>query len=124
MIDFSLALKQEETQTTDSCGKHAYTPPEQFRDQVNPQSDIYALGATLYFLLTGSDPKPLKRSSPQLKAPDVQDALNGVVEHATELELSRRYESIHWLKLDLDSIAAAKSDAPQTEAHVSFAVHE
>jgi serine/threonine protein kinase len=34
-----------------------YSPPEQMQDQgTTPRSDIYALGATLYHLLTGVKP--------------------------------------------------------------------
>jgi len=106
LIDFSLAVKQDGRQTTDSCAKQAFTPPEQFREEVCVQSDIYALGATIYYLLLGSNPKPISRSSPQSKAPDVVPRLNAIVEHATELDLSRRYESVQWLKLDLDQTSA------------------
>ena len=61
----------------------------------------------MYYLLTGANPKPLTRSSPQLKSLDVSSELNHVVERATELELDRRYESVQWLKLDLDAIASS-----------------
>jgi serine/threonine-protein kinase len=106
LIDFSLAVKQDGQRTTDSSGKQAYTPPEQFREEVCVQSDIYALGATIYYLLTASNPKPISRSSPQLKAAHVCAELNSIVERATELDLKRRYESVSWLKLDLDAIKA------------------
>lgn len=112
LIDFSLALKQDSRQTTDSCGKHSYTPPEQFGDEVTGQSDIYALGSTMGYLLTGVNPKPLTRSSPQLKAPDISTELNHIVERATELELDRRYESVDWLKLDLEAIASSAPALP------------
>jgi serine/threonine-protein kinase len=87
--------------TTGVVGKHAYTPPEQFREETSVQSDIYALGATMYFLLTGLDPKPLSKSNPASKNPAVSPGLGRIVERATELDLTRRYEEISWLKLDL-----------------------
>ncbi len=104
LIDFSLAVKQDGRQTTDSCAKQCFTPPEQFREEVCVQSDIYALGATMYFLLTGLTPKPISRSSPIVKLPEVSPVLNKIVDRATELELTQRYESVHWLKLDLSNI--------------------
>ncbi len=63
LLDFGLA----KTQTTDLSGNNSsnsifgytrrYSPIEQIQDQgTTPQSDIYALGATLYHLLTGVKP--------------------------------------------------------------------
>lgn len=104
IIDFSLAVKQDGRQTTDSCAKQAFTPPEQFREEVCTQSDIYALGATMYFLLTGLTPKPISSSSPKAKATHVSDELNAIVERATQLDLSKRYESVQWLKVDLANL--------------------
>jgi serine/threonine-protein kinase len=105
LIDFSLAVKNNGQGTTDSCGKQAFTPPEQFREEVCVQSDIYALGATMYYLLTASNPKPISCSSARTKAPNVSPELNAIIEHATQLELSQRYESVNWLKLYLARIA-------------------
>jgi tRNA A-37 threonylcarbamoyl transferase component Bud32 len=102
LIDFSLAVKQDGRPTTDSCAKQAFTPPEQFREEVCVQSDIYALGATMYYLLLAENPKPISRSSPMAKAPHVMPKLNAIVERATELDLHHRYESVAWLKLDLE----------------------
>ncbi len=104
LIDFSLAVKSDGRSTTDSCGKQAFTPPEQFREEVSVQSDIYALGATMYYLLTGVVPKPITSSSPRTKAPHVSPELNAIVERATQLDLNQRYESVHWLKLDLANL--------------------
>ena len=63
LIDFGTARQVSETyiqkqsagQVTGiiSCG---YTPAEQMRGRATKQSDFYALGSTLVFLLTGSNP--------------------------------------------------------------------
>ncbi|MEZ4537347.1 MAG: protein kinase [Cyanobacteriota/Melainabacteria group bacterium] len=37
LIDFSLAARADGTQTMESCGKQSYTPPEQFRNEVDPE---------------------------------------------------------------------------------------
>jgi serine/threonine protein kinase len=106
LIDFSLAVKTDGASTTDSCGKQAFTPPEQFRDEICPASDIYGLGATMYFMLTGVPPKPITASSPRKKCANISEKLNSIVERATQLELSQRYDSIKWVKLDLAKISA------------------
>ncbi|WP_126146772.1 serine/threonine protein kinase [Synechococcus elongatus] len=42
-------------------GTLGYMPPEQLQGQSSPQSDLYAVGATLVFLLTGRSPDQLQR---------------------------------------------------------------
>src|SRR5207244_2640722 len=37
-------------------GTPGYAPPEQYAGQVEPRSDIYALAATLYHLVTNEEP--------------------------------------------------------------------
>lgn len=106
LIDFSLAVKQDGKRTTDSCAKQCFTPPEQFREEACVQSDIYALGATMYYLLTGSVPKPITQSSPRDKAPHVSDGLDDIIRRATELDFNRRYESAYWMRLELAALAA------------------
>jgi Protein kinase domain/Immunity protein Imm1 len=44
-------------------GTFGFMPPEQFGGVAEPASDLYALGATLLFLLTGRDPSTLPRKS-------------------------------------------------------------
>lgn len=107
VIDFSLAARQDGRGTTDSCAKQAFTPPEQFQEQVCTQSDIYALGATMHFCLTGATPKPISSSSPRAKSAHVSEEMSAIVERATQIDLSGRYESVHWLKLELDAMQAS-----------------
>ena len=40
-------------------GTYGYMPPEQFRGKAVPATDLYALGATILFLLTGRSPADL-----------------------------------------------------------------
>jgi tRNA A-37 threonylcarbamoyl transferase component Bud32 len=102
LIDFNVARELEENATRTMVGKHGYLPPEQFRGRSCPQSDIYALGATLYFLLTGEEPEPITCLHPALKEATVSPGLDAAVAHATELELSSRFsgavELLHELK--------------------------
>ena len=64
VTDFGLAktLSDRDNEITSSgqiLGTPSYMPPEQARgdlDQIGPTSDVYALGAVLYFLLTGVPP--------------------------------------------------------------------
>ena len=62
LLDFGLAKAESETSTVNSSASvfgftRRYSPPEQMQDQgTSPLSDIYALGATLYHLVTGVKP--------------------------------------------------------------------
>jgi len=104
LIDFDVAQQREQTTSATVVGKHAYLPPEQFRGKPCPQSDLYALGATLHFLLTGCDPEPLTSSHPLIARPDIATALDGIVAACTQLDLSKRYETAARIKQDLQNI--------------------
>lgn len=62
VLDFGLVRERtrpaaEDTQEGMTVGTPTYMAPEQFLGaDVSPASDVYALGATLYYLLTGAPP--------------------------------------------------------------------
>jgi hypothetical protein len=59
VIDFGLARvisKESGTTVTRFRGTHQYCAPEQFGGRVSKRSDIYSLGATLYYLISGVVP--------------------------------------------------------------------
>src|SRR6185436_237181 len=62
LLDFGLAKAESDTSTVGSSASvfgftRRYSPPEQMQDEgTSPRSDIYALGATLYHLVTGVKP--------------------------------------------------------------------
>jgi tRNA A-37 threonylcarbamoyl transferase component Bud32 len=102
LVDFNVAQQTESTATGTVVGKHAYLPPEQFRGRPTPQSDIYALGATLVYLLTGEDPEPITCSHPILQREDISSELDQIVARATALDTTKRYATIENMALDLE----------------------
>lgn len=106
LIDFNVARQTDSTSTRTVVGKHSYLPPEQFRGKACPQSDIYALGATLYFALTGEDPEPISASRPSEKNNSVSSKLDEIIWHATQLSTHDRYQSAQQMKDDLLSLEA------------------
>ncbi|MEB3196258.1 MAG: ABC transporter substrate-binding protein [Candidatus Sericytochromatia bacterium] len=57
LVDFGIARFFNPVTRGTMIGTQGYAPPEQYRGQVDPRSDIYALGATMHYLLTGRDPQ-------------------------------------------------------------------
>jgi hypothetical protein len=108
LIDFNVAQQQESTTTGTVVGKQAYLPPEQFRGQPCPQSDLYGLGATLFYLLTGHDPVAITCSHPQELEPAVSSLLDSIVAQATALELAERFANVQAIKPLLSSAVAGK----------------
>ena len=104
LIDFNVAQQVEATVTGTVVGKHAYLPPEQFRGMPTSQSDIYACGATLHFLLTGADPEPISQSHPGKQVPKLSNGMDHIVAHATHLDTGQRYSRIDEMANDLKSM--------------------
>ncbi|MBS1956941.1 MAG: protein kinase [Cyanobacteria bacterium SZAS-4] len=75
-----------------------YTSLEQLRDQASVQSDIYAFGCTLFYLLTGEDPRPFEQSNPKSLHPEISDRFNEIVMKATEPNAHLRYDSVTSIK--------------------------
>jgi tRNA A-37 threonylcarbamoyl transferase component Bud32 len=109
IVDFNVAYQVDSSATATVVGKHAYIPAEQFRGKPTTQSDIYALGGTLFFLLTGSDPAPITQSHPQRFNARVSSELDAIVARATCSSLKERFSDIEELKQSLSELAAKRS---------------
>ena len=105
LIDFGLACHYKKNGT--STAKHSatgitegYSPLEQYAgiDKFSPEADIYALGATLYFMLTGKAPLKAADMSAQHLFKTLPDGLSdGVVEvlrKSMEKMAERRIKSV------------------------------
>ena len=90
LIDFGAANEFIATATGTLVGKQSYIAPEQFRGHATPQSDIYALGCTLYYLATGADPEALSQSSLTSESTMKMTALSKLIFACTAMELEDR----------------------------------
>ncbi len=78
-------------------GSPGYAPPEQYDGYTDERSDIYALGATLYTLLTGQIPPEAperQRGVPLLMPPSVSPRLQAVIEQAMSLAPEKRFPTV------------------------------
>ncbi len=102
VIDFGIArwVKQEEKGVT-AVGTMGYAPPELFGGRVEPRSDVYSLGATMFHLLTGSDPQdnPLlifdfaKNPRPRQIAPSLSSEMEQILMRSVEYKPEDRFVS-------------------------------
>jgi tRNA A-37 threonylcarbamoyl transferase component Bud32 len=73
-------------------GKQRYMSPEQYRGKPSTSSDIYSLGATLFYLLTSKEPEPITVSQPS-KFCSLDSELDNLVIKATALEEEDRFSN-------------------------------
>ena len=126
MIDFGIARTYKAGKPKDTLfmGTEAYAPPEQFgKEQTDARADIYALGATMYHLLTNQyppfarlpdDPTPVHVLNPRASR-----KMSDVVLRAMQKERSQRYQSADEMRqaiADLVPGPQKKRPIPTTEA--------
>jgi len=100
LIDFGIArtFKQGQARDTFTMGSENYAAPEQWgQAQTDARADLYALGATMYHLLTNTAPLPAYVPAPQAPArernPAVPAPLAAVVERAMAPDREKRFQS-------------------------------
>lgn len=74
LVDFGIARLFKAARKGTMIGTLGFAPPEQYQGLVDPRSDIYSLGATLHYILTGRDPEKF----PPFSFPPVRDLRPGV----------------------------------------------
>ena len=129
VIDFGISTaaeggKSNLTKTGMIMGTPSYMSPEQARgDKVDARADIYAVGAMMYFALTGKKPfetdDPASTLSlvlteepdrPRKLNPEIPEALELVIQKAMAKDASDRYQTMEELEqalapFDVDAIA-------------------
>lgn len=92
LIDFGAAREFLDGLSGTMIGKQCYMAPEQLRGQACIKSDIYSFGGTLFFLLTGRDPRALSQSVPS-QSIACNESLDKLIADCTAFEQELRPES-------------------------------
>ena len=134
LVDFGVAkarlAKQQNGQVgvkkSSIFGTTGYAPPEQYQSQSEPKSDVYALAATLYHVLTGDDPQNHPFDFPQVAM--LPAGFSGALSAALEQDVRRRCTAAE-LRAALEkalrtpaSRKASSAPLPAVSAHESYAV--
>lgn len=96
MVDFGIARFFNPSTKGTMIGTQGYAPPEQYRGQVEPRSDVYALAATMHHLLTERDPQgepPFSFPSVRSMNPRVSTAVERLIMKALQNEAENRFAS-------------------------------
>jgi serine/threonine protein kinase len=107
LIDFGVARLFDPSKGTDTLkmGTVGYAPPEQYagQGQTTPRSDVYALGATLYELLTGDSPEAHPFVFPQARQVNrkVSTQTSLTIDKAVQLDPGDRYASARAMRASL-----------------------
>ena len=126
LIDFGAAKQVylDGEQTMSVVLKPGYAPPEQYakKDKQGPWTDIYALGATLYFAATGEKPeesfgrvledtiKPVCEVNPE-----IPHAMSQVIMRAMSVKIEDRYQTVEAMR---EALLAGEGQNAQMEPYV------
>jgi serine/threonine protein kinase len=111
LIDFGIArhFKPGQAKDTMALGSPGYAAPEQYgKAQTTPRSDIFALGAVLYQLLTGADPSQalFQYALLNVHGQPIPAGLETLLAQMLERDASQRPASMAEVKQALQRIAA------------------
>lgn len=123
LVDFGIAKRYSMAHST-LTGAHAispgYSPPEQYGNSTtDPRSDLYALGATLYHLLTGQKPPEsvqrmtgsVRMISPRLLNPLISEDLERVIIKSMAIPMDNRFQSATQLKAAFSTLQKNNSSS-------------
>jgi len=103
LVDFGIAKVSKTTiaKTGTKMGTEGYAPIEQYKGKAEKRSDIYALGATMHYMLTGKEPEPFDFEPVRKLAPKVTNSLNSIVMKAVREKANDRFPSAEAMKIAL-----------------------
>jgi serine/threonine-protein kinase len=115
LVDFGIArfLTANLTDIT-TIGTMGFVPPEVYEESIEPASDIYSLGATLFYFLTGVSPqtKPIlifdftKNPRPREYNRDISPEMDAIITRCVAYSARNRYPSAYALRKDLEACYA------------------
>jgi serine/threonine protein kinase len=120
LVDFGIARFFNPSARGTMIGTQGYAPPEQYRGQVEPRTDIYGIGATMHYMLTGRDPQnepPFSFPPVRELNPSVSEETENLVMKALDAEMDKRYASCDAMIVELIRIGGAASNAVRQCPH-------
>lgn len=110
LVDFGLAKyhSSDVTQIAARAVTPGYSPTEQYSGGTDIRSDIYALGATLYTLLTGERPPDAlaiaggkRLPAPRTSNPTISRNTERVILRAMQLQPNERFQTVQEMRMAL-----------------------
>jgi serine/threonine protein kinase len=97
LVDFGIARLFKAARKGTMIGTLGFAPPEQYKGEVDPRSDIYSLAATMHYMLTARDPEKFPPFSfPKLRElrPDASSNLAAAIDSALCYNVEGRPQTI------------------------------
>jgi serine/threonine-protein kinase len=102
LVDFGLARPLEASPRTQTLlATLNYAPFEQIQGHAEQRSDLYALGATMFQLMSGVCPQPLDTPPLRDAWPHADEALAALVDRATARDKEQRFETARAMRAAL-----------------------
>jgi len=96
LIDFGIARLFDPRTKGTMVGTQGYAPPEQYRGEAEPRSDIYSIGACMHHVLTGKDPRndiPFNFPPARTVRHDLSPKIESILARALSMEPSDRFST-------------------------------
>jgi len=119
LVDFGIARLFKAARKGTMIGTLGFAPPEQYQGVADPRSDIYSLGATLHYVVTGRDPEKFPPFSfPPIRElrPDISSNLAGAIDRALAYDMDGRPPTIQEFR---DMLLYGRGLSAPGSSHVS-----
>jgi serine/threonine protein kinase len=124
LVDFgsvqTIAARSGSTVTV--VGTYGYMPPEQFGGRATPGSDLYSLGATLIYLVTGQHPADLPQKNLRIEfepsAYNLSSAFKQWLQKMVEPSLEERFAAVQQALEELQRSHLSRTESTATQVEV------
>lgn len=124
LIDFGISRVYKPGQESDTVyiGSRGYAAPEQFygTGQSSTQTDIYALGAVIYFMITGKAPSTaLEPLYDENYDGNVNVDIREIIKRAMKIKVEERYGSIQEMSKEIHKVSETEATILRTRLLLS-----